>query len=58
MGDFSRRDVMASAAVAAVMLPSRAFAADPIIPEATMAARKNAPVVPKKVNKLYNLRPG
>ena len=56
MGEFSRRDVMASAAVAAVMLPGGAFAADPVIPEATIAARKNAPVVPKKVNKLYNLK--
>ncbi len=58
MGEFSRRDVMAAAAVATVMLPGRAFAADPVIPQATIAARKNAPVVPKKVNKLYNLRPG
>jgi hypothetical protein len=56
MGEFSRRDVMAGAAVAAVMLPGPAFAADPVIPEATKAARKDAPVVAKKVNRLYNLK--
>jgi hypothetical protein len=33
-----------------------ALAADPPIAEATMIARKNAPVVPKKVNRLYNLK--
>ena len=34
-----------------------AFAADPVIPAATIAARRNAPVIPKKVNRLFNLRP-
>ena len=56
MAGLSRRDLMAAAA--GVMIPSAAFATDPVIPEATIAARKNAPVVPKKVNKLYNLTAG
>jgi len=43
---------------AGVMIPTAAFATDPVIPEATIAARKGAPVVPKNVNKLYNLAAG
>jgi hypothetical protein len=57
MEKFSRRDVMAGMAAAGVLIPDFAFAADPAIPAATIAARQNAPVVSKKVNKLYNLRP-
>ena len=61
MEEFSRRDAMAGMAAVSVgfnvLLSTPAFAANPVIPEATIAARKNAPVVPKKVNKLYNLKP-
>lgn len=39
------------------MLPAEAFAANPVIPEATIAARKSAPVIPKRVNKLFNTKP-
>jgi len=60
MEEFSRRDAMAGMAAASVgisvPLSTPAFAANPVIPEATIAARKNAPVIPKKVNKLYNLK--
>ena len=52
----NRREMLALAAMGAV-IPEFAFAADPVIAPATIAARQNAPVVPKKVNKLYNLRP-
>jgi hypothetical protein len=55
MLEFSRRALMAAAAGAIIPLP--AFATDPVIPEATITARKNAPIVPKKVNRLYNLAP-
>jgi len=58
MEEFSRRDAMAGMAAAGVLFSTPAFAANPVIPEATIAARKNAPVIPKKVNKLYNLKPG
>jgi hypothetical protein len=54
--DFSRREMMALT-TAGVALPQIAFAADPVIPAATIAARQNAPVIKKTVNKLYNLRP-
>jgi streptogramin lyase len=59
MEEFSRRDAMAGMAAASVsvLFSTPAFAANPVIPEATIAARKNAPVIPKKVNKLYNLKP-
>jgi len=56
MEEFSRRDAMAGMAAAGVLFSTQAFAANPVIPEATIAARKNAPVIPKKVNKLYNLK--
>src|SRR5436190_1497316 len=60
MGEFSRRDALAGMAAAgaglSVLFSAPAFAANPVIPEATIAARKNAPVIPKKVNKLYNLK--
>jgi hypothetical protein len=56
MEEFSRRDAMAGMAAGTVLLSTQAFAANPVIPEATIAARKNAPVIPKKVNKLYNLK--
>jgi hypothetical protein len=52
----NRREMLALAATGAVF-PEIALAADPVIPVATIAARKNAPVVPRKVNKLYNLAP-
>ena len=55
MGEFSRRDAMAGMTAAGVLLPGPAFAADPVIPQATLAARKNAPIIAKKVNRLYNL---
>src|SRR5258707_8681546 len=57
MEEFSRRDVMAGAAVAAVLFPSQAWAVDPAIAATTIAARQNAPVISKKVNRLYNLAP-
>jgi len=57
MEDFSRRDAMAAMTAAGVLLSSNAFASDPPIPDATVAARKNAPLVAKKVNRLYNLSP-
>ena len=57
MEEFSRRDAMAGMAVAGIVFSTPAFAANPVIPEATIAARKHAPVIPKKVNKLYNLTP-
>ena len=57
MEEFSRREAMAGMATASVLFSTPAFAANPVIPEATIAARKHAPVVPKKVNKLYNLKP-
>jgi hypothetical protein len=53
MAGLSRRDLMLAAA--GTMLPTAAFATDPVIPEVTIAARKNAPIVSKKVNRLYNL---
>lgn len=51
----SRRQVMGGMAAASLPLP--AWAADPVIPAATIAARQNAPVIPKKVNRMFNLRP-
>jgi hypothetical protein len=57
MESFSRRDLMAGMAASGVLIPDFAFAADPVIPAATIAARQNAPVISRKVNKLYNLRP-
>lgn len=59
MEEFSRRNAMAGMAAAgvSVVFSAPAFAANPVIPEATIAARINAPVVRKKVNKLYNLKP-
>lgn len=57
MEEFSRRDAMAGMAAASVLFSTPALAANPVIPEATIAARKHAPVVPKKVNRLYNLKP-
>ena len=53
---FSRRHVMAGMGACAALIPGTAFAADPEIPAATIAARKNAPIIPKKVNRLYNLK--
>jgi hypothetical protein len=55
MEEFSRRDVMAAMAAAGILIPGAALASDPFIPQATKDARKNAPVIAKKVNKLYNL---
>src|SRR6476469_6210771 len=56
MGEFSRRTMLAGTA-AGIVMPVSAFAADPVIPAATIEARKTAPVIAKKVNKLYNLKP-
>jgi hypothetical protein len=53
---FSRRTLIGAAGAAALM-PELAFADDPVIPAATIAARQNAPVIPKKVNKLFNDSP-
>ena len=56
----NRRDMLVLTglgAATAAAFPEIAFAADPVIPPATIAARQNAPVISKKVNKLYNLRP-
>ena len=57
MEGFSRRDVMMGMTAAGVIFPLPALASDPAIPQATMDARKNAPVISKKVNRLYNLAP-
>ena len=51
----SRRQLLVTTG-AATLIPASAFAADPVIPAATIAARTNAPVIPKKVNRLYNLK--
>lgn len=56
MPDISRRTMLTCSAFAAV-IPQSAFAADPVIPDATIAARKSAPVIAKKVNRLFNTRP-
>lgn len=53
----SRRQLLATGAACA-LLPAEAFAANPVIPEATIAARKSAPVIAKTVNKLFNTKPG
>jgi hypothetical protein len=59
MPDFSRRTMLTCSALAAggALMPQSAFAADPVIPDATIAARKNAPAIAKKVNRLFNTRP-
>jgi hypothetical protein len=54
--EVSRREMLVLAAMGAAF-PGIALAADPAIPAATIAARQNAPVIPKKVNRLYNLQP-
>lgn len=51
----SRRKMLVTTG-AATLVPASAFAADPVIPAATIAARANAPVIPKTVNRLYNLK--
>lgn len=51
----SRRAMMGGMAAAGFALP--AWAADPVIPAATIAARRNAPVIARTVNRLFNLRP-
>ena len=56
MTSFSRRKIVAGMALSAA-LPRCALADDPVIPAATIAARQNAPVISKKVTKIYNLRP-
>ena len=55
MEQFSRRDVMVGMTAAGILLPMPAFATDPAIPQATLDARKSAPVIAKKVNQIYNL---
>ena len=52
----SRRQLLATGAACA-LLPAEAFAANPVIPEATIAARTNAPVIAKTVNRLFNTKP-
>jgi hypothetical protein len=56
---FSRRTLLGAAGAtgAVSLLPDLAFAADPVIPPETIAARKSAPVIAKKVNKLFNDSP-
>lgn len=51
----SRRAFLAG--TASIVLPLPALAADPVIPETTIAARRTAPVIARTVNRLYNLRP-
>jgi hypothetical protein len=56
----SRRTVVGvlAAAGAGMTLPGvPALAADPVIPAATIAARRNAPVIARTVNRRFNLRP-
>jgi hypothetical protein len=55
----SRRRLMGGAGATglAAMLPQTAFAADPVIPPETIAARQNAPVIARTVNKLFNNAP-
>ncbi|HEX3756267.1 MAG TPA: hypothetical protein VHV26_14445 [Rhizomicrobium sp.] len=57
--DFSRRTVLGAAGATGIvaLMPGSAFAADPPIPPATIAAREGAPIIPKKVNKLFNDAP-
>jgi hypothetical protein len=59
MPQLSRRTMLTCSALAAggALMPRRAFAADPVIPQATIAARKTAPVIAKTVNRLFNTRP-
>jgi hypothetical protein len=57
MPDFSRRTMLTALAAGGVLIPRSAFAADPVIPDATIAARRNAPVIAKTVNRLFNTRP-
>jgi len=54
--DLSRRRLLAATSAVA-LLPRAAFAADPRISAETIAARRNAPVIPRTVNRLYNLAP-
>ncbi len=55
---FSRRQILATTGLAAgaALIPDIAFAADPHIAAATIAARMSAPIVPRTVNRLYNLK--
>ena len=57
--EFSRRRLLANSgwATGGLLIPDIAFAANPVIPEATIAARGTAPVIPKKVNRLFNTKP-
>ncbi|MEY4965326.1 MAG: hypothetical protein RL274_909 [Pseudomonadota bacterium] len=57
--EITRRQLLATSGLAAcgTLIPSLAFAANPVIPEATIAARQNAPVIAKKVNQLFNTKP-
>jgi len=51
----SRRKMLVTTGAAA-LVPASAFAADPVIPASTIAARAHAPVIAKTVNRLYNLK--
>ena len=44
------------AGLASALLARNAFAANPEIPAATIAGRKSAPVLPRTVNRLFNLK--
>ena len=59
--NISRRRMMANTAAgiaaASAFTAGAAYADDPVIPAETIAARKNAPVIPKTVNKLFNNAP-
>lgn len=59
MMQLSRRQLLASSGLAAsnLLIPDIAFAANPVIPDATIAARAAAPVIAKKVNRLFNTKP-
>lgn len=54
----SRRRLLSTSGLAAsaALIPDIAFAADPQIAAATIAARMSAPIVPRALNRLYNLK--
>jgi hypothetical protein len=57
--EISRRRLLTNSGLATcgLLIPDIAFAANPVIPEATIAARGTAPVIAKKVNRLFNTKP-
>ena len=57
--EISRRRLLTNSGLATcgLLIPDIAVAANPVIPEATIAARGTAPVIAKKVNRLFNTKP-